>query len=659
MQKDKAPTEISSGYADYADVFLFDLAMKLPVNTGINEHDIELVEGKQPPYGSIYSLSPVELEILKTYIETHLKTGFFRPSKSPAGAPIFFNKKPDGSLCLCVNYRGLNYLTIKNQYPLLLIGESLDWLGWAKRFTQLDLTSAYHRMRIWEGDEWKTAFRTRYGHFEYQVMPFGLSNTPASFQGYINKILAKKLDIFVIVYLDDILIYTEDLGQPHLDAVRWVLEQFRKHGFFANLKKSRFHQDKVWLLGFVVSSQGIRMEEERIEEVKAWVEPKSVRDIQVVLGFANFYRRIIKGFSKIAAPLTSMLRTTAASPKGPQETTGKVRKEATGKTREETGSEVESGGIKIGGVELVKGKKLKNLAKAKTLKFLKVTLPGTAPEARLFLTPKARLAFTRLRQAFTEAPILHHFDPERHIRIETDASGYAIGGMFSQLTSDHFPSESYENFSSKSSDVGQWHPVAFFSRKMIPTETRYETHNQELLAIVEIFKTWRHYLEGWKYEVLVLTDYNNLRRFMDTKSLSSKQARWAQELSRYHFWIDYCQGKVNAAADALSRFPQRSQAEEKTLRAENSQIFHRLRSSLTNASLVGLSLSGHTKGTNLSPLHQVFICGTYVLPWLCQFWKRLCRELASEGAYQASVGGICLRLPELQAEDQLAGRVKE
>ena len=143
-------------------------------------------------------------------------------------------------------------MTIKNWYPLSLIGNFLNQLGCAKRFTQLDLTSAYHRMRIREGNEWKTAFRTRYGHFEYQVMPFGLSNAPASFQGYINKILAEKLDIFVIVYLDDILIYTEDSGQPHDDVVCWVLEQLRRHSLFANLKKCRFHQDDVRFLRFVV-----------------------------------------------------------------------------------------------------------------------------------------------------------------------------------------------------------------------------------------------------------------------------------------------------------------------------------------------------------------------------------------------------------------------
>ena len=304
---------IPDEYSDFADVFSEAKALVLPKRTKLNEHAINLEDGKQPPYRPIYNLGPVELETLKTYIKTHLKTGFIRPSKSPAGALIFFDKKPDGSLHLCVDYWGLNNLTIKNRYPLPLIGESLDRIGRAKKFTQLDLTSAYHRMRIKEGDEWKTAFRTRYGHFEYQVMPFGLSNAPASFQGYINKILAEKLNIFVIVYLDDILIYTEDQGQDHVEAVRWVLDLLRKNGLFANLKKCRFHKDEVRFLGYVVSSQGIRMEDERIEAVKNWPEPKSVRDIQVFIGFANFYRQFIRGFSKIAVPLILMLKTTGSS----------------------------------------------------------------------------------------------------------------------------------------------------------------------------------------------------------------------------------------------------------------------------------------------------------------------------------------------------------
>ena len=148
-------------------------------------------------------------------------------------------------------------------------------------------------MQIREGDKGKTAFRTQYGHFEYQIIPFGLTIIPASFQGYINKILAKKLDVFVIVHLDDILIYTKDEGQGHVEAIRWVLDLLRKNGFFVNLKKCWFYQDEVCFLGYVMSAQGVQMKDERIETVKNWFEPKSVRNIQVFLGFANFYWRFI------------------------------------------------------------------------------------------------------------------------------------------------------------------------------------------------------------------------------------------------------------------------------------------------------------------------------------------------------------------------------
>ena len=174
-----------------------------------------------------------------------------------------------------------------------------------------------------------------------------------------------------------------------------------------------------------------------------------------------------------------------------------------------------------------------------------------------YLTPNARQAFTQLRQTFTEAPILRHFDPECHIRIEIDALSYAIGGVLSQLT-----------------DLGWWHPVAYYSWKMILAKTRYKTHNGEFLAIVEAFKIWRHYPESCKHKVLVLTDHNNFCCFMETKSLSSRQVWWAQKLSRYHFCIDYCQGKANGAANALSCFPQRNKNKEEKFWAENTWILH-------------------------------------------------------------------------------------
>ena len=167
QKANEASTEVPSKYADFVDVFSPKLATKLLEHIRINNHAIELVDDWQPPYDPIYSLGPMELETLKAYIENNLANGFIRPSKSPAGAPILFDKKPNGSLRLCIDYQGLNNLTIKNWYPLPLVRKSLDWLGWARRFTQFDLTNGYHQMRIKEGNEWKMAFRTHYSHFKY------------------------------------------------------------------------------------------------------------------------------------------------------------------------------------------------------------------------------------------------------------------------------------------------------------------------------------------------------------------------------------------------------------------------------------------------------------------------------------------------------------
>ena len=508
----------------------------------MNEHAIELEEGKQPPFGPIYSLGPVELETLKTYIETNLANGFIRSSKSPVGALILFDRKPDRSLRLCVDYRGLNNITIKNQYPQLLLGEWLDRLGRVRRFIQLNLTNAYHRMKICEGDKWKTAFRTWYGHFEYQVMPFGLSNVPATFPGYISKILAEKLDIFGIIYLDDILIYTKDPGQSHIEAVRWVLDQLWKYSLFDNLKKCRFHQDEVCFLGYIVLSKGISMEAERIEVMKDWPEPKSVRDIQVFLGFANFYWRFIQGFSRIAALLISILKTTSelAPSRNDSSKSASSRNNDSRLAFGRNNSNGEFDGIGGDGMEHAKKsekakgqksarfQKSSESRKSKGEKSKKPPKIGNSPNFDAkdtrpsFLTPEARSAFNRLRLAFTKAPILRHFDPECHIWIETDESGYAIGDMLSQLTS----GTSLNKVVTKA-DLDQWYPVAFFSRKIIPAKTRYETHDGELLAIVEVFKIWQHYLKGCKHEVFVFTDHNNLCPFMDTKSLSSRQVRWA------------------------------------------------------------------------------------------------------------------------------------
>ncbi len=183
----------------------------------------------------------------------------------------------------------------------------LDRLQGSKFFTKLDLKGAYNLVRIKPGDEWKTAFRTRYGHFEYTVMPFGLTNAPASFQNLMNATLREYLDIFVIVYLDDILIFSDNL-ETHISHVNLVLERLTKRGLFVNSMKSIFHQTSVSFLGYVISSTGFSMDPDKVAAVTNWPLPASVKDVQSFLGFANFYRKFIPDYAKIAQPLTNLLR---------------------------------------------------------------------------------------------------------------------------------------------------------------------------------------------------------------------------------------------------------------------------------------------------------------------------------------------------------------
>ena len=213
-------TEIPTEYSDFSNLSFSDSAAEILEQIGINDHSINLLDDKQPPYNLIYSLGQVKLEILKIYIKVNLASSFIRPSNSPSHGPILFIQKKDNSLWLCIDYQGLNNLTIKNRYLLPSIGESLNCLGHVNHFTQLDLTNIYYRVRIRKGDKWKIAFQIQYSYFEYQIMLFGLSNAPTSFQGYVNKILAEKLDAFVIIYLDDILIYIENAGQGYVKAVQ-------------------------------------------------------------------------------------------------------------------------------------------------------------------------------------------------------------------------------------------------------------------------------------------------------------------------------------------------------------------------------------------------------------------------------------------------------
>jgi Reverse transcriptase (RNA-dependent DNA polymerase) len=238
-------------------------------------------------------MSHTELSALKSFLEENLAKGFIRPSSSPAGAPVLFMKKADGILRLCVDYRGLNAGTVKNRYPLPLVQETLMRLQKAKYYTTLDVRGAYNLIRMPEGEEWKTAFRTRYGLYESLVITFGLTNAPANFQHFINDVLREFLDVFVTAYLDDILIYSETLAE-HEKHVQQVLEALSKVNLHLKPEKCHFHCTEVKYLGLVITPGGVRMDPDKVSAITEWKAPKNLKDVRVFLGFANFYRRFIR-----------------------------------------------------------------------------------------------------------------------------------------------------------------------------------------------------------------------------------------------------------------------------------------------------------------------------------------------------------------------------
>ena len=292
-------------YHDFLDLFLESAVETLPPHRPY-DHKIRLKEGFQPPFGPLYSMSKVELDALKLWLDENLQKGFIRPSSSPAAAPVLFVKKKDGSLRMCVDYRGLNEGTIKNRYPLPLIQETLGQLQQARFFTTLDVRGAYNLIRIAEGDEWKTAFRTRYGLFESLVMPFGLTNAPADFQHYINDVLRPFLDRFCTAYLDDILIFSNTL-EEHKTHIRQVLTALSSAGLALKPEKCEFHKTSVQYLGLIITTKGLKMDPSKVSTVADWPRPENVKDVQAFLGFANFYRRFIKRFLAIARPVINLI----------------------------------------------------------------------------------------------------------------------------------------------------------------------------------------------------------------------------------------------------------------------------------------------------------------------------------------------------------------
>ncbi|GJR98590.1 putative reverse transcriptase domain-containing protein [Tanacetum coccineum] len=286
---------------DFPEVFPEDLPGLPPIRQV--EFQIDLVPGAAPVARAPYRLAPSEMEELSTQLQELSDKGFIRPSSSPWGAPVLFVKKKDGSFRMCIDYRELNKLTVKNRYPLPRIDDLFDQLQGSSVYSKIDLRSGYHQLRVCDEDIPKTAFRTRYGHYEFQVMPFGLTNAPAVFMDLMNRVCRPYLDKFVIVFIDDILIYSKT-KEEHDAHLRLILELLKKEELYAKFSKCDFWLSKVQFLGHVIDSEGIHVDPAKIESIKDWESPKTPTEIRQFLGLAGYYRRFIEGFSKIAKPMT-------------------------------------------------------------------------------------------------------------------------------------------------------------------------------------------------------------------------------------------------------------------------------------------------------------------------------------------------------------------
>ena len=290
---------------EFPDVFPDDIS-GLPPDRAI-EFVIELILGTELIFIPPYRMAPVELKELKAQLEELLSKGFIRPSTSPWGALVLFVKKKDGSLRLCIDYRQLNRATIRNQYPLPRIDELFDQLHGSWVYSNIDLWSGYHQLRVRENDVSKTAFRTRYSHYEFLVMPFGFTNAPTAFMDLINRVFSPYLDKFVIVFIDDILVYS---GSPeeHAEHLRTVLQILRERQLYAKFSKCQFWLDKVAFLGHVISVEGISVDPQKIEAIVNWKPPTIVSEVRSFLGLAGYYRKFVEGFFKMATPLTNLLK---------------------------------------------------------------------------------------------------------------------------------------------------------------------------------------------------------------------------------------------------------------------------------------------------------------------------------------------------------------
>ena len=460
-------------YQEFQDVFPDELPSGLPPSRS-SDFEIKLIDPNvKPPSRAPYQMSVPESDQLKQDLEEWRRKGWIEISESPYGAPCSFVRKSDGTRRLVIDYRLLNQVTERDEAGLPLPDELFNRLAGARFFSKIDLRSGYYQCRIAPKDVPKTAFRCRFGHYQWRVLPFGLQNAPSFFMRIMNSALQPLLDSCCVCFLDDVLVYSRTLKE-HKEHLRRVLQILREHKLYAKLQKCSLVASEVTFLGHRVSRHGFTMETSKTQAINEWPRPRTVRELRQFLGLCGFYRRYIQFFSAICVPLSNLL-------------------------------------------------KKKGDASVKS-------------NSKLDWNDDAERAFNTLKQAMQSAPTLIVPDHKKPFVLHCDASDFAIGASIGQEA----PGEGVR-------------PIGFMSRKLNPAETRYPTHDRELLAIVRALQAFRHLIDN--SPVTIITDHAALQHFFTQPHLTSRQMRWALLLSQFNAKLRYEPGKTNIVADALSRRP--------------------------------------------------------------------------------------------------------